>query len=76
MFATPLRRSLSEWRDRGVSVFLLTDDWQAAPERDMRTRLERERFQARLVPLRRFLGLEKGFQGPGLAAYRLAPQGP
>ena len=67
-------RSLSEWRDRGVSVFLLLDDWQTAAVRDTRTRLEREKFLARLVPLRRFSGLTQGFQGPGLAAYRLAPE--
>ncbi len=74
---TPIyRRSLREWRDRGVSVFLLVDDSRDVPARNVRARLEQERFRARLVPLRRFSGFARGGRGPELVAYRLGDTGP
>ena len=68
------QRSLAEWRAQGVSLFLLSDDWQRLAEGDPKARGAREQFQARLVPLRRFEGWAKGLQGPGLTAYGLAPE--
>lgn len=71
-----LLRSMSEWRDRGVRVFLLSDEHQQVAERDEKSLEMRERFKSQLLPLRRFSGYAEGFQGPELTAYRLAPQAP
>jgi hypothetical protein len=71
-----LLRSMPEWRDRRVRVFLLSDEQQQEAERDKKTRRKRERFKSRLQPLRRFPGSAEGFRGPGLTAYQLAPRPP
>lgn len=68
-----LQWSMPQWRDRGVRVFLLSDEHQQVAERDKETHRKRERFKSRLLPLRRFPGSAEGFQGPGLTAYQLAP---
>ena len=71
-----LLRSIPEWRDRGVRVFLLSDEQQQEAERDKKTRRKRERFKSRLQPLRKFPGSAEGFRGPGLTAYQLARRPP